>query len=327
MGRDNFDTQVEGQMNLTDVFSPEDRLFAVSRIFARARKDMTLAEQKTFVCALSQLKFTEEAKTNIIYLDKKKLAQIVGVFSDPDHLSVNLFRAIKELPKHSYIEIPREDRDFYESGQIITKCTIFGKRVRIKFEEEYMSLFTGLTSNYITMWSSDIFQMTSTRSIQFYEYLRQITDTRKDVNSVGLGVRAIKEMFDIPKAGKGSYMREKDGLDRANFERFVIDPLCEDLKNCKMINLIIQPNGRYYEKVKNGGRVEGYRFYWTMSEHPAVASATEVKQIQERVDKNPRVLKVAKDILDGEKKPKKNSFTNIIQSDYEDVNEMDLWDN
>ena len=159
------------------------------------------------------------------------------------------------------------------------------------------------------MWSTDIFRMNSKRSVQFYEYLRQITDPKKSENSVLLGIRAIKEMFEIPETGKGSYMRGKDGFDRANFEKRVLDPIAEDLQQCRMISLIVQPDGKLYEKVKRGNRIAGYRFYWTFTAYPAVASAEEVKQIQER----PEVLKVAKDLLSGEKK-KKNQFTEFEQN-------------
>ena len=65
-----------------------------------------------------------------------------------------------------------------------------------------------------------------------------------DVYSYGWGIKALKEMFDIPKEGKGSYMRAKGGFDRSNFEKYVIDPLCDDLAKCKMIQLVIQPDGK-----------------------------------------------------------------------------------
>lgn len=142
-----------------------------------------------------------------------------------------------------------------------------------------------------------------------------------DVYSYGWGIKALKEMFDIPKEGKGSYMRAKGGFDRSNFEKYVIDSLCDDLAKCKMIQLVIQPDGKLYEKVKNGNRVQGYRFYWTLSQRPAVAEAHEVKAIADRVDRNPQVLKIAKDILAGEKvkkkKPKKNGFNDFEQRDYD----------
>ena len=317
MKRDKLDTQCDGQMSLDDLFAPPERLFAVSRIFARARKAMTLAEQKTFVYALSQVRFTEEAATSVIYMDKKTLAAIVGVKSDDDHLSVDLSRSIGDLPAHSYIKIADKDLDLYDSGFLVTRITMLKNRVRVKFEEDYLKLFTGLTTDYITMWSADIFGMTSKRSVIFYELLRQETDTRDKIHSLGLGVKALKELFEIPMEGKGSYMREKSGLDRAQFEKRVIDPLCEDLMKCKMIRLVLQPDGKPYEKIKQGHRVAGYRFFWTFTAHPAVADAGEVKEIQDRVDKNPQILKVAKDLLEGEKRPKKNPFTDYPQTTYD----------
>lgn len=313
MGRyDKPDSQIEGQITIEEYIASTSGLIAVSRIFASARKEMNLAEQKAFAYALSQIKFTEDAKSNVVYMDKKKLAHIVGVNSDSDHLSVDLNRSIGKLGKHSYIEIADKDLDLYDSGNVITRITMLKNRVRIKFEEEYLSLFTGLSTNYITLWSNDIYQMTNERSVQFYEYLRQITDDRHKTNDVLLGIRPLKEMFNIPKDGKGSYMREKGGFDRANFEKRIIDPICDDLKKCKMINLLVQSDGKYYEKVKKGNRVEGYRFYWTFTSHPAIASAEEVHQIQTRVDKDPTVLKVARDILKGEEKKRKSPETNIF---------------
>lgn len=321
---DEFESQIDGQLSIDDAVNPNDRLFAVHRIFARARKDMSLAEQKAFVYALSSLKFKEEAKTNYVYMDKKALGRALGIESDPDHLSVNLYRALKDLPKHSYIDIALEDKDYYESGVIITRLAMFKNVVRIKFEPEYLKLFTGLSSNYITMWSSDIFTMTSNRTVRFYEELRQLTYNKNDINQHGWSTRKLKEMFNIPKDGKGSYMRQNGHFDRTSFERYVIDPLCDDLKNCKMINLVMQPDGKYYEKVKNGTRVDGYRFYWTFTSHPGVATAAEVHELQERVDKDPELLKVAKDIVKGEKKRKKranapdqNPFNQFEQNTYD----------
>ena len=317
-----FDGEMTGQMTIEDIFEPPERLFAVSRIFARARKDMTLAEQKTFVYALSEMKFTEETKSACVKLDKKTLAGILGIKSDPDHLSVELYKNIKELPKHSYIEIDEKDLDLQSNGFVITALTRFKNVIRLRFNDEYIGLFTGLSKDYITMWSTDIFKMNSRRSVQFYERLRQETDTRENVNSYGFGIKALKEMFGIPKDGEGSYMRKDGHFDRTAFEKYVIQPLCEDMKKCKMINIVMQPDGKPYEKVKKGNRVLGYRFYWTYSAHPAVAAAAEVKQLQERVDKNPQVLKVAKDIVKGEKKKTekgngKNGFNNFEQREYD----------
>ena len=300
---DKPDNIIDGQMSLDQVIQAPARLVAVSKIFARARKEMSLAEQKTFVYALSQLRFKDPASSCVVRLDKKTLADIVGIHSDPDHLSVDLYEQIKDLPTHSFLTIRERDLGLYASGTFVNTVLMFKNIVRIRLNEDYMPLFTNLTTEYITLWSSDIFAMTSKRSVQFYEYLRQITDTRKKLNSVLLGVRALKDLLEIPKEGPGSYMRgDINHFDRANFEKKVIDPICEDLAKSRMITLTLQADGKYYEKVKKGNRVDGYRFSWTYTAHPAVATAAEVSEIQEAVDKDPEILKVAKDIVSGKKK-------------------------
>lgn len=329
MGRHNsFDDEIEGQMTIADLFEPPERMIAVSNIFARARKQMSLAEQKTFVLALSQLEWTKDPteQSNVVHLDKKTLQAVLGYKSDSTDISEHMWREIKNLAPHSHIEIADKDRDIYDSGMVITRISRRNNwnYYRVKFEEEYFPLFTGLTNRYITLWSLDIFKMTKKRSVQFYELLRQMSFDRYEVGnnvySYGWGIKALKEMFEIPKDGKGSYTDSKGHFDRYNFEKYVIDPLCDDLAKCKMIQLVIQPNGKPYEKVKKGNRVQGYQFYWTLSQRPAVAEAHEVKAIADRVDKNPQVLKVAKDMLNGEKKPKKpkkNSFNNFEQREYD----------
>lgn len=322
MGFDDFDNVAKGQMTIDDLFAIEipENVFAVSKIFARARKQMNLAELKAFTYALTNFRYTEECK-NTMMLDKKTVATIVGINSDYDHLSVDLKRSIGQLPEHSKVEFEDKDSGFYENGFIINKIRMYKDKVWLKFDEDYIKLFTQLEKDYIRMWSGDIFSMTSERSITFYEHLRLNTDTRESVCFKGFGIRALKELFDIPKEGKGSYMRDakNGGFNRAEFEKKIIEPLCEDLSKTKMITLVLQKDGKYYEKVYQGKRVAGYRFHWTYSNAPAVATATEVKQIQEKVDKNPQVLKIAKDIIKGEKKksPLKGSFHNFPQQDYD----------
>lgn len=322
MGFEVFDDyECEGQLSIDDILEvniPEG-LIGVSKIFARAKKQMSLAEYKTFIMSLTEMKFKENNSV-YAYIDKKVLAEALGIHSDINHLSQDIFNNIKELPKHSFIEISDRDLGIFDSGCFITRITSLKNQFRIKYDDEYIKLFSNLgDGEYITMWSGDILRMSNSRSIDFYEYLRLHTDTREKVNRGIIGIKQLKEMFDIPKEGKGSYMREKGGFDRANFEKYVINPLFEDLKNCKMITPV-ELEGKWYNKLKKNGRVIGYEFYWTYSAYPAVATASEVKQIQERVDKNPQVLKVAKDIIEGEKKPKKknnkNNFNNFSERKY-----------
>lgn len=268
--------------------------------------------------ALTHIKWNERNK-NYVRLDKKDLAEKVGVNSDADHLSQNLKRAIGKLPQHSFLEFVNGDD--WINGCFCTQIACYKNVVRLKFDEDYMPLFQELSkeNNYVTMWADDLFKMSSERSILFYEELRLHSDTRKE-NSRIYGIKDFKQLFNIPKDGEGSYMTKDGHFARAHFEKYIIDPICKDLAKCDMINLTLNPDGKPYRKVKNRhGNVLGYEFQWTVSTHPKVATAEELKMISEK----PEVIKVAKDILTGDKKKKKNSFNDFEQRNDIDYDELE----
>lgn len=317
------------QIELEEYFDGEIKgnLFAVSRIFAEARKQMTLSEYKMFAYALTSVKWKDKCP-DILYLDKKEIAKIVGITeSDASDLSQHLKRSVGDLAKHSYLEFSDKASGAWANGFFVTSIAFFKNRIRIRMNQDYLPLFGELERGYITMWSGDIFKMRSERAVKFYEVLRENSDTRKEMQTGTISIRFLKELFGIPKDGKGSYVY-KGHFRRTEFEKRVIDPICEDLANAEMIQLILQPNGKYYEKVKRGNRVIAYKLFWTISSHPRVASAAEVHEIQEKIDKNPEVLKVAKDIVKGQKKPKKKTGTgtgfneNFQQREY-DYNDLE----
>lgn len=316
----NYTDEQYHQFSLEEYFQGDVKpnLFAVSRIFAEARKQMTIAEHKTLVYALSQIRWKEKCP-DTLYLDKKELAKVVGINSDIDHLSADLNRSIGEMPKHSFLRFSDKDKGMYLNGNFVRTVAMFKNVVRIRLEEEFLGLFGNLETNYLTMWSEDVFRMKTERAVLFYELLRDNSDTRLVQNTGTVSIRKFKELFDIPATGKGSYLTKDGHFARTHFERKVIDPICEELTKTKMIQLILQPDGRYYEKVKRGGRVIAYKFFWTVSLHPAVASAEEVRELQERVDQDPQMLKIAKDILKGEKKRagKRNQFNEFQQNEYD----------
>lgn len=333
MGKfDEPDLQVEGQMTIENIYAPNSGLFAVARIFARAKKKMSLGEMKALAWVLTFIKFKNEPVTDTVVVDLNFLAQKIGVNSDRSHLRSDVFRVIRDMRKNSSIEIADVDRKYYDSGSFIRRVTISGDKVRFIFEPQYLGLFTGLTKDFITLWAEDISKMETKRSMQFYEYLRQLTDGKSTEYDVLLGVRRLKEIFDIPKDGPNSYMRKNGGFDRSNFEKNVIDPICEDLEKCEMIKLLIvgevadekAKNGKkkkiYYEKVKDGKRVIGYRFHWAFSARPQIATAEKVKEIKDEAIKDPSLLKIAGDIVKGKKKTGRkntNPFNQFEQNQYD----------
>lgn len=317
---------VEGQITLDDFWKQEapGEIFAVSRIFAEARKQMTLAEYKAFTYALTNVKWKEEC-ADTLYLDKREVARAVGIHSDTDHLSQDLFHAIGEMPYHSRIKFSDRHQGLYMNGNFVRTIAMFRNVVRIKLETEYLSLFGNLDTNYITMWSSDIYQMRSERSVKFYELLRDNTDDREKINTAQLGIKKIKELFDIPQTGPGSYMRADGHFDRPAFERYVIQPMCEDIAHCQMIQLIVQENGQYYRKLKRGNRVEGYEFNWHFTNRPRIANAHEMTELRADIERDPEILKIAKDVRDGKKKRKKPAGQHFSsERDYTDQDMVDL---
>ena len=326
------DLQVDGQMDIEELFEPASSLFAVSRIFARARKNMSLGELKALAHVLKHIRFKDSPQKNsdTVYVGLYELAGKIGVNSDREHLRSDVFRVIRDMRIHSNIDIADKDRKYFDSGAFIRRVTISGDKVRFVFEKDYLRLFMGLEKDFLTFWADDISKMSSKRSVQFYEFLRQITDGSKTEYEVLLGVRKLKEMFDIPKDGPHSYMRKNGGFDRTNFEKSVIIPICEDLEKCDMIRLLVEgeevadgEEGKkikkvYYKKEKVGRKVIGYRFHWAYAQYPKVAPVEKVKEINDMIIKDPVTLKIAGDIAKGKKNKKsKNAFNQFEQNTYD----------
>ena len=287
--------------------------FAVSKIFARAKKQMNLKEWKTFAFALSAINLAA-CNDNKLSVDKQDLANAIGITSDSRHLSQNLKRAIGELPKHSYIQIDNKDKDFYESGVVITNLKMSKGIVTFTLNSEYMDLFTNCSSNYILMLSNDIYNMKTDKSPEFYEDLRLHADTRKtekEPNSRLYTTKQLKDMFNLKDT---DYMRAKGGFNRSAFEKKVLDAVCEDIVNSKLINLMMQQDSKgkckFYEKVKKGNSVVGYRFYWTINDIDQLeleaSKALGLPEPEVKVQEN------------NTKKPEtKNSFNSFPQRNYD----------
>lgn len=315
------DDGCEGQYSIYDYEEKEDLsdTIAVSKVFARAIKHMSLAEWKFFTFTLQHIKW-KDLNNDVVVMDKWTAAEAIGLKTNSDHLTRDLRREIGKLHKHSDIEFDLAD-DGWIDGAFVAAVECRGKgALKVYLTKAYMGLFQQLQNNFITIWADDLYCMNSERTIIFYEWLRLHSDTRKQ-NSKTFGTKELKKMFNIPKEGEGSYMRKDGHFDRTAFERKVIMPLCKDLEQSKMINLILNDDGKPYRKIKNNhGNVLGYEFVWTISEHPRVASAKEVQELNQ----DPKTLKIAQDVQNGKKKPKKNRFNNF-ESSYanEDFDELE----
>ena len=326
--RSSDDLQIEGQMSIYDYFDMRapSPMVAVSRVFARAIKQMNLSQWRTFVYALTKIRWTETNRRKV-HLDKWELVELLRLKTNNTDVSTNLKRAIGDLPKNSFISFEDKDRGCWDNGCFITRIRCYKDYVLVCFNDDYMPLFEELDRDrdYITFWAQDLFDLTSERSILFYEQLRLHSDTRK-TNTRIFSTKDLKELFGIPKTGKGSYMKPNGKFNRTEFERKVILPVCDDLRKCKMINLHLNEDGLPYRKIKSHGRVRGYEVSWDVIDRPGIMSASEVAEVRDVLKQDPKVLKVAKDIVAGKKKPKKSkskeAFHNYEQGESVDYDSL-----
>lgn len=309
--------EVEGQITMDEWLSaePPAEMVGVSKVFARARKSMSLPEFKAFVYCLCHIRWKEDSMPATVYLDKKTLARVLGINPDPGHLAREIRLQIGNLVEHSIIEFSAKDRRSWEKGALITQLSVKEDRVvGISFNPRYKALFCGLEKDFILLWSKDIFQMRAERSILLYEYLRLNCDTRL-TNVRVFSVDQLRELLNIPANGAGSYLRKDGRFDRHAFETKVLDPICKDLLRCQMVQLV-QEDGeeRPYRRIKRGRRLIGYEFVWEVSNRPRVADAHTTQETRHLIEKNPKVMKIAVDAAAGVKRgnaTKKNQFTDF----------------
>ena len=287
-------------------------MIGVSKVFARAKKKMTLSEFKAFVYCLCHVRW-KEAMPSDVYLDKKVLSKIIDVSDNPAHLSRNIRLSIGNLIEHSVIEFAARDRIRWKKGALVTDLSLDENGVvKVSFNQNYAGIFGNLDKDFILMWSRDIFRMQAEKSVSFYEDLRLNCDTRV-TNIRTFTLEYLKKLFDMPDSGRGSYVMKDGRFNYTGFERKVLDPICEDMKRCEMIQLV-STDDKPYQKIKQGRQVIGYEFIWNVSNRPRVADANTVQETRHLIEKNPKIMKIAMDAANGVKRgnaSKKNQFTDF----------------
>ena len=240
-----------------------NKIFAIDKTLAKAKSDLNLTEIKALAYVLSHIKFTSTT-SNIICVDTNLLSNAIGLKCDKNHTSNHLKRSISQLPTHSYITF--EPDSGYPDGNFVKSVSFFGNETSITLNPDYLPLVSCLKKNYIILFVDDILNFKSKRTAIFYLQLRLYSDTRK-INEHSFGIKSLKEILNIPKCGPGSYVRTDGHFDRYSFEKRVLNPLCDELSNCYLIQLKTTKYGQYYSKCKINGSILGYKFCWIISDN------------------------------------------------------------
>ena len=148
--KDNLDT-LDTKNNIISEDIPEE-MVGMSKVFARAKKRMSLNEFKTFIYCLCQIHWTDPEMPKTVCLDKITLARILKMSVDPVNLARNLRLKIGDLVDHSIITFESKDSKKWQKGALITRVAINEDRVVIiDFNPAYAQLFCNLKKDFILL--------------------------------------------------------------------------------------------------------------------------------------------------------------------------------
>lgn len=317
----------------TDKTMENTGLIAISKTLARAKDGMTMQEKKLASIYLSKLEWKNLNNNLEIWVEKSEIMRLLDSKMDSTDQSGYLRKLAQGTVRHSELKFDGEDKDEWEDMPLFTRRKSTKNMLMMELYSGAAKLLQGLECDYITLFLSDILNFSSKleglRAYKLYEYLRLHSDTRK-MNTRVISTKEFKELFDIPKDGENSYVRKKDGkFDRDGFEKRIIEPALAQVAECN--HVVLHNYGKdkkgntvYYQKIKKNGMVVGYEVTYSINKMPNTIKRETIIDVQAK----PEVLKVAQDIIDSKKKPKKtssaNKFNNFPQREYTDEQYADL---
>lgn len=301
-----------------------DKLFAISKAFARSKDGMTMTEKKLCSIYLSKLEWKNLNNEREIWIDKSEIMETLGSEIDADHQSYYLRQLAQNMVHHSELHFQGADRNEWEDIPLFTNRKSTKNKLMIKLNEDAMPHLQNLSCDYITLFLADILHFPNTvegkRAYKLYEYLRLNSDSRRRECETILTTKKIKELFDIPYQGEGSYIRKDGSLDRKNFEKYVIEPVLRILANCSHVVLFDfgkdQKGERLlYNKIKKHGMVEGYELMYSINMTCKKIKPKTIIALKE----SPQVAKVAQDLMNADKKPRKKTDIEKSDCDFEEL--------
>ena len=274
-----------------DCNSLENQMIAMGKALMRAKKTMTLEERKLLVMAMTKIKWAQVDNDITVELSKIEIADIMRWSVDASDRSTRIRKLANSLSEHSMIRIDGIDKGQWDDGVLIPRVNCRKKgSIKVYFAEQFRPLLENLTKDkdFVTVWANDIYGFNSVYAYLLFEDLRLHCDTRR-TNWRTYTTKELKELFGIPKEGAGSYMRVKDGFNRSEFERKVLDVAVTEINKGQMIQIQPfsgmeakkdKPNSydKLYAKIKKNGRIAGYQFKYvvrTNTEKPFMLEESE----------------------------------------------------
>ena len=215
-------------------------LIAISKTLARAKDGMTMQERKLACIYLSKIEWKNLTNNLEIWVDKHEIMELLQSKMNSTDQSAYLRKLAESMVHHSELHFDSMDKDEWEDMPLFTRRKSTKNKLMIELYQGAVDLVMGLNCEYITLFLSDILKFDSNidgnRAYKLYEYLRLHSDTRR-MNCRIITTKEFKQLFDIPKDGKNSYMRKDGTFDRSNFEKKVIEPVLAMVGKCNHVVL------------------------------------------------------------------------------------------
>lgn len=223
--------------------SLENQMIAMGKALMRAKKTMKIEERKLLIMALTKIKWSKKENPMEVVLSKIEVAEVLNWKYDASDLSKAIRKLAENLARHSFIKIDGIDKDEYDDGFLVPRYRSTRGDLHIYFAEQFRPLLEDLTKDkdFVAIWANDIYGFNSIYAYLLFEELRLHCDTSK-TNWRTYSTKQLKDLFGIPKDGKGSYMHKvkgKDTFNRSEFERKVLDVAIEEINRGQMLH--IQP--------------------------------------------------------------------------------------
>lgn len=254
-----------------------NQMVAMGKALMRAKKLMSIEERKLLIMALTKMRWNERDNSLTVRMSKVEIAEILE-WSQTKKLK----QLANNLMIHSKIEFAKQDEEFWKSSMLIIDVETQERGILdITFNPGYRDLLENLSKDrdFVTIWANDVYKFNSVYAYLLFEDLRLHSDTRH-TNWRTYTTRELKELFDMPESGKGSYMhfdkrQNKEVFNRTLFEKKVLEQVIKEINQTEMLKIKWfagceasekKPNA-LYQKEKKNGYVAGYTFKYDIYTH------------------------------------------------------------
>lgn len=257
-------------------------LIGITKALGRAHDKMTMPEKKLCLLAMSKLCFKNADNNREVWLDKKEIQLALKTNIGYENQSQYLRRLAHSMINHSFMVFQGKDRDDYADIGLFDNVIISRSsgKMMLCFSERGMEHLQSLKNgSYMILFLNDVLQMSSDengqRTLALYESLLL---QPSGGGTAFFSTKQLKELWGMPKSGSGSYTTSDGHFDRWNFEHYVLTPVLNQLFRCRRV--ILKPyENALFKKVKEHGRIIGYRISYEINRYEAMKESATIKRI------------------------------------------------